>query len=170
MRRPASPRAGALARRVLLPPAPFELASSWGVPHPAAPGLPWVERASVAIHLRQPGELRRIARELEAADYPVAAGLIDNYALLLERSRASLSRVLAEVRRLLVAALMAPRATRTLHGRVELERDQARTPGFTPRAGSAGTPAPRPAAGPSRAPPLVPMPLPELGDRRRASR
>jgi hypothetical protein len=102
---------------------------------PASPalGLPWVERASVAIHLRQSGELRRIARELDALDYPAAGALLDNYALLLERSHVSRNRVLAEVTRVLATGLT------------------ARTPGVFRRTASAGTPSPPPVAWPRAA-------------------
>lgn len=98
-RPPASP-----ARPAWLPPASVEDDPPWALPSHGAPRAPWLRRASVAIHLGQASELARIARELDAAGYPAAAGVLDNYALLLERSTAK-SRILVEVTRLLSIAL-----------------------------------------------------------------
>jgi hypothetical protein len=68
---------------------------------------PWVNQAALAIHLGRPGELRRLAGEMERAGQDVEAGLLRNYAVLLERSTMSRKLVLAEVTRMLEAAAAA---------------------------------------------------------------
>jgi hypothetical protein len=65
----------------------------------------WMERADQAIALGRPWALRHIAGEMERAGREAEAGLLNNYALLLERSRGSRARVRAEVSRMLQAAL-----------------------------------------------------------------
>jgi hypothetical protein len=71
---------------------------------PTGAGWPWAQRATLAIRLGRPAELRRIAEDMDRAGLDIEAGLLTNYALLLETSRASRPRVLAEVTRLLQAA------------------------------------------------------------------
>jgi hypothetical protein len=79
--------------------------SAWSVPARSTEmAAPWVQRAALAIHLVRPAALRRIAEEMERADLAIEAGLLKNYALLLERSSSSRDRVLAEVTRMLQAA------------------------------------------------------------------
>jgi hypothetical protein len=68
------------------------------------PARPWVYRAQQALHLGGPAELRRLAAEMRRAELDSESGLLDNYALLLERSSASRARVVAEVVRMLEAA------------------------------------------------------------------
>jgi len=90
-----------------------------------SPHAGWLHRASVAIHLGQPSELARIARELDAGSYPAAAGVLANYVLLLRRPHASRSRILVEVTRLLSTALAdAP----TTSARPRARRDDAPLP------------------------------------------
>jgi hypothetical protein len=61
-------------------------------------------QAARAIALGKTSELRQIADEMARDGWDSEAGLLRNYALLLERSTASRERVLAEVSRMLEAA------------------------------------------------------------------
>jgi hypothetical protein len=63
-----------------------------------------VYRAEQALERSGPAGLRRVAAEMSRAGLEVEAGLLDNYALLLERSSASHARVQHEVKRMLQAA------------------------------------------------------------------
>lgn len=74
--------------------------------------LPGVHRAAVAITLGRPAELRRLARDLQRAGQDTEAGLVENYALLLERVPVSRERVLTEVTRMLRAAAAERRSAR----------------------------------------------------------
>jgi hypothetical protein len=65
---------------------------------------PWDVRAARAVTLGRSEELVRIAGEMDRDGWDSEAGLLRNYALLLERSSASRERVLAEVSRMLEAA------------------------------------------------------------------
>lgn len=76
------------------------------------PPLPSVQRAALAARLGQPAELRRLALELASTGQEAEAGLLDNYALLLERSRVNRARVTAEVTRMLRAAAADRKSTR----------------------------------------------------------
>jgi hypothetical protein len=109
----------------------------------------------LAVHRGQSGELRRIAVEMDRAGLDTEAGLLNNYALLLERSHASRPRVLTEVTRMLQAAAAHRRTTPGT--RLDGPRD---APAATPKPGAA-TPAPRP---------LIPMPVSSIEARRRAAR
>ena len=62
------------------------------------------QRAARAVHRGQPGQLRELARELAQHGREAEAGLLQNYALLLERPGVNRARVLAEVTRMLQAA------------------------------------------------------------------
>jgi hypothetical protein len=128
---------------------------------PAYSGLALTElqRAAVAIQLGQPSDLRRIALEMELAGQDIEAGLLNNYALLLERSRNSRPRVLAEVTRMLQAAL----ATRREAHRERPPSAVSSEPGAEPNAPRlAGESVASPQA------PLVPMPVLAVGEKRRA--
>lgn len=84
----------------------------WNVPEYSVElPLPGVHRAALAISLGQPAELRRLALDLEQAGREAEAGLLGNYALLLERSNVSRERVMAEVARMLRAAVAERRST-----------------------------------------------------------
>ena len=129
------------ARPAWRPPASVDEAQTWAVPPHASQHTPphaaWLHRASVAIHLGQASELARIARELDAEGYPAAAGVLDNYVLLLRRPTASRSRILVEVTRLLSTALADPPSK---HARSRDRRaNQARTSGVDAGQASAGT-------------------------------
>jgi hypothetical protein len=67
-------------------------------------GEPWEAQAARAITWGRTSELRQIADEMARDGWDSEAGLLRNYALLLERSTASRERVLAEVSRMLEAA------------------------------------------------------------------
>jgi hypothetical protein len=60
-------------------------------------------RAAWAVTLGNTGELRCIASEMAGDGWDSEAGLLCNYALLLERTTASREQVLAEVSRMLEA-------------------------------------------------------------------
>jgi hypothetical protein len=101
---------------------------------------------------------------MDRAGLDVEAGLLNNYALLLERSRTSRPRVLAEVTRMLQAA--------TAHRRTA---PVAALEGPIGAAAVAATPTPPPATihrarknAPTR--PLIPMPTLPIDARRRAAR
>jgi hypothetical protein len=74
--------------------------------------LPAVQRAALAITLGKPSDLRRLARDLQRAGQDIEAGLLENYALLLERTNVSRDRLLAEVTRMLRAAVAERRSSR----------------------------------------------------------
>jgi hypothetical protein len=59
-----------------------------------------------------PAELRRIASEMQRAGRDSEAGLLCNYAVLLERSKLSNNRIMAEVTRMLQAGAVACRGSR----------------------------------------------------------
>lgn len=64
----------------------------------------WVHRARLALRRGGADGLRRLGADMAHAGLEVEAGLLGNYALLLERSSSSRPRVLAEVARMLEAA------------------------------------------------------------------
>jgi hypothetical protein len=66
--------------------------------------LSWVYRAQQVLRMGGPAELRQLAVEMANAGLEAEAGLLDNYALMLERSSNSRPRVVAEVARMLEAA------------------------------------------------------------------
>ena len=72
----------------------------------AEPSLPhtWAQRASRALQIGGPDGLRRLGHDLRHAGMHAEAGLLDNYAMLLEHSVMSRARVSAEVTRMLHAA------------------------------------------------------------------
>jgi hypothetical protein len=74
--------------------------------------LPAVHRAALAIRLGKPAALRRLARDLQRIGQDIEAGLLENYALLLERSNPDRDRLLAEVTRMLRAAAAERRSAR----------------------------------------------------------
>lgn len=74
--------------------------------------LPAVHRATLAITLGKPAALRQLARDLQRIGQDVEAGLLENYALLLERTNPDRNRVLAEVTRMLRAAVAERRSAR----------------------------------------------------------
>jgi hypothetical protein len=135
--------------------------------------LPGMHRAALAITLGKPAELRRLAHDLQRAGQDTEAGLLGNYALLLERSSVSRERILAEVTRMLRAAAAERRSAR---------RDSPAIP-WPPtapwhdsvsaaREGPAvddAAPAPRHVAG-AQASSVVPLPMLALGAGRRAAR
>ncbi len=147
----------------------------WAVPrYSTALPLPWVHRAEVAIRLGRADELRGVAAEMLRAGQDIEAGLLDNYALLLERSRSSRERVLAEVTRLLRAATVhrrgAPPEPRrapssppvsVLEGRASFIPPPPPAAPVEPRRASSGAPSERP---------VVPMPVLSIGEKRHASR
>jgi hypothetical protein len=135
------PQAPPLRTEPILPPRPFTRPdAATGAPKPASPPIArtvtmpawaslaastdvaahWLERADQAAHMGRPWALRRIAAEMERAGRDVEAGLLNNYALLLEHSKGSRARVRAEVTRMLQAAMgqrrsvPLPRRTATL--------------------------------------------------------
>jgi hypothetical protein len=122
--------------------------------------LPAVHRAALAITLGKPAALRRLARDLERIGQDVEAGLLDNYAVLLERSNPDRNRLLAEVTRMLRAAAAGRRSARRAspaipwpprgmpHGRAAEEEesgeeeDEPGLRGGSARASGPATPAP----------------------------
>jgi hypothetical protein len=127
-------------------------------------GWPWVQRATLAIQQGRADELRRIALEMDRAGLDAEAGLLNNYALLLERSRASRRRVLTEVTRMLQAATAHRRTTP-----VAAFEEPSHV------AAVATTPAPPPAtihraSKDASTRPLIPMPTLPIEARRRAAR
>jgi hypothetical protein len=142
-----------------------EMLPVWTVPEYAANvGLPWVQQAALAVHRGRADELRRIAVEMDRAGLDAEAGLLNNYALLLERSRASRPRVLTEVTRMLQAA--------TAHRRT-IPAAALDEPIGAPT--MAATPAPPPAtinraSQDASTRPLIPMPTLPIEARRRAAR
>jgi hypothetical protein len=142
----------------------------------------WVQRAALAVHLGQPAALRRIAEEMEWVGREIEAGLLKNYALLLERSKVSRGRVLTEVTRMLQAATGHRRSALTAAG----GRSTTGAAAAEPDRRMPDRPAPAPAA-PAHAQPaawqptaarvpdlstrrIVPMPVLPIGARRRAAR
>jgi hypothetical protein len=89
-----------------------ERASAASLPRPASVERSYVTQAALAIHLGMPAELRRIASEMQRAGRDSEAGLLCNYALLLERSKLSNNRIMAEVTRMLQAGAAACRGSR----------------------------------------------------------
>jgi hypothetical protein len=81
-----------------------EVAHELEMSYPPGVGVPWLNQAALAIQLQNPGELRRIGRAMRAAGHDIEAGLLGNYALLLERSAGAKARILTEVTRLLEEA------------------------------------------------------------------
>ena len=73
-------------------------------PHSSASSEPRTEAAPRAVLPVRLGRLRELARELAQCGREAEAGLLDNYALLLERPSVNRTRVLAEVTRMLQAA------------------------------------------------------------------
>lgn len=157
---------------------PILASQVWAVPrYSTTLPLPWVHRAEVAIRLGRAGDLRAIAAEMQRAGQDIEAGLLDNYALLLDRSRSSRERVLAEVTRMLRAATdhrrsatTAPASRRSAPSDPLGAREE--------RASFIPPPPPHPSSvEPRRAPPgapgnrpVVPMPVLAVGEKRRASR
>jgi hypothetical protein len=133
--------------------------------------LPAVHRAALAINLGKPAALRRLARDLQRIGQDIEAGLLENYAVLLERSNPDRRRLLAEVTRMLRAAAAERRSAR-------------RTSPAIPWPPTLGSTAPEPApltrttAPPSAADTertqeskaIVPLPLVTVDARRRAAR
>jgi hypothetical protein len=107
------PRRGLPARAGLSEPAAARVVSGQTMATAALPerSMPWVYRARLALRLGGPVELRRLAVEMAHAGLEAEAGLLENYALLLERSNTSRPRVLAEVARMLEAASVHRQAT-----------------------------------------------------------
>lgn len=83
------------------PTADSDIATYQVDPYPVEVPSPTVHRATLAITLGKPAELRLVARDLQRAGQDAESGLLENYALLLERSSTCRSRVLAEVTRML---------------------------------------------------------------------
>jgi hypothetical protein len=152
--------------------------------------LPAVQRAALAITLGKPNDLRRLARDLQRAGQDIEAGLLENYALLLERTHADRERLLAEVTRMLRAAAAERRSARRATPAIAWPPTASgggKVPGQEPSAamteGARASGAPDPAAAPAAAPTAaadaararspdaaVLRPLLEVGARRRASR
>jgi hypothetical protein len=157
--------------------------------------LPAVHRAALAITLGKPAALRRLARDLERIGQDVEAGLLDNYAVLLERSNPDRNRLLAEVTRMLRAAAAERRSARRStpaiqwpptglpHGghvsgeeAVSREEEQQRMPGGTAREPGPATQTPDAAPSASDTPmadesnAVALLPLVTIDARRRASR
>jgi hypothetical protein len=137
--------------------------------------LPAVHRAALAISLGKPAALRRLARDLQRIGQDIEAGLLENYAVLLERSNPDRNRLLAEVTRMLRAAAAERRSARRTSpaipwpptGRPALD---STAPG---PALSTPTTAPRSEAdteGAHESRAVVPLPLVTVDARRRASR
>jgi hypothetical protein len=127
-------------------------------------GVPWVHRAALAVQRGRADELRCIAREMEGAGLDVEAGLLNNYALLLERSRASRPRVLTEVTRMLQAATAHRRSTPSAAPEAPIAAPAAAATLARPMATIDAVSK----AGSSR--PLIPMPMLPIEARRRAAR
>lgn len=117
-------------------------------PGPVEPP-PGARRSALAIGLGQPEELRRLALEFEQTNQEAEAGLLRNYALLLERTGANPQRVMTEVTRMLRAAATARKNTR-----------QAPLTAPTNPPATASAP---------RARPIIPLPTRTIGFRRRAT-
>jgi hypothetical protein len=145
-----------------------EFAEFRSVPAYSGIELTWAHRAAMAVELGHPSELRRIAQQMALAGSESEAGLLNNYALLLERSRSSQARVLAEVTRMLQSA-SAERQTAVLERRERMAEGAA--PGAPSPVAVAGAD-PRGASDRARAAqeqaPLVPMPVLPIGEKRRA--
>jgi len=153
----------------------------WSIPaYSTSLPLPWVHRAEIAVRLGRADELRGVAVEMQRAGQDIEAGLLENYALLLERSRSGRERILAEVTRMLRAATehrrsAPPEPTAADHAeRIDSTgAPPARAPFIPP------PPVPRAAArveprdvstDASKARPVIPMPVLAIGEKRRASR
>jgi hypothetical protein len=118
---------------------------------------PWVNQAALAIHLGRPGELRRLAGEMERVGQDVEAGLLCNYALLLERSQVSRKLILAEVTRMLEAAALA-------RAPVSPSRAQDASQGVAPPGGSGAPSAEEVNPAPESSRPLSPIPILSVGN------
>jgi len=135
--------------------------------------LPDMHRAALAITLGKPADLRGLAHDLQRAGQDAEAGLLENYALLLERSSVSRERVLAEVTRMLRAAAAERRSARRdspaigwpptapWRDSVSAAREGAQE--------EDAAPAPRDVTG-AQASSVVPLPMLALGAGRRAAR
>jgi hypothetical protein len=166
-RAPPAPRARHVSRAT--PPGSFELP------------LPAVHRAALAITLGKPNDLRRLARDLQRAGQDIEAGLLDNYALLLERSEnPNRDRLLAEVTRMLRAAAAERRSARRTTPAIAwpptaplgAAEEAARAGEAPPRAAvvAPSPPAPADALRSHESNAVVMLPQVTLGARRRASR
>jgi hypothetical protein len=137
--------------------------------------LPAVHRAALAINLGKPAALRGLARDLQRIGQDIEAGLLENYAVLLERCNPDRNRLLAEVTRMLrAAAAERTRARRTSPAIPWPPTGLPALGGTAPGpALSTLTTAPRSAADTERtheSRAIVPLPLVTGGARRRASR
>jgi hypothetical protein len=137
--------------------------------------LPAVHRAALAISLGKPAALRRLARDLQRIGQDIEAGLLQNYALLLERSNPDRNRLLAEVTRMLRAAAAERRNARRTTPAIPWPPSGLPTPdGTAPGPAPARrTTAPQSAADTEsthESTAVVPLPLVTVDARRRASR
>jgi hypothetical protein len=161
------------------PAEPIVATTVWAIPaYSTALPLPWIHRAEIAVRLGRADELRGIALEMQRAGQDIEAGLLENYALLLERSRSSRERILAEVTRMLRAATThrqsaAPERAAVSHSApIDVTSAPQARASFIPP-----PPVPR-AEAPveardvptERARPVIPMPVLAIGEKRRASR
>ncbi len=100
-------------------------ASGEAPPRPANVEPSYVNQAALAVHLGMPAELRRIASEMQRAGRDSEAGLLCNYAVLLERSKLSNNRIMAEVTRMLQAGAVACRGSRPAPATTSLREPSA---------------------------------------------
>lgn len=137
--------------------------------------LPAVHRAALAIRLGKPAALRRLARDLQRIGQDIEAGLLENYALLLERSNPDRDRLLAEVTRMLRAAAAERRSVRRTSpaipwpptGQPALD---GTAPGPDPSTPTTAPPSAADAERTHESRAVVSLPLVTVGARRRASR
>jgi hypothetical protein len=159
------PNAGDMFRETGADRDDLALAEAWSVPSYPGVTLTGAYRAAMAVHLGRPSELRRIAIEMRSEGKDSEAGLLNNYALLLERSSSSRARVVGEVMRMLQAAS----AERNSAAAESLVAQRAR-----PARGGSETQPGGPPVAPAREGdasddvPLVPMPVLPIGEKRRA--
>jgi hypothetical protein len=137
--------------------APTASPSVWNVPEYSAElPLPGMHRAALAITLGQPAALRRLALDLEQAGQEAEAGLLGNYALLLERSNASRERVMTEVARMLRAAVADRRSTHRPRRSASPALPTVPAQTVAPSTASTSTASTPTAAGPIAASPAIP--------------
>ena len=137
--------------------------------------LPAVHRAALAITLGKPAALRRLARDLQRIGQDIEAGLLENYALLLERGNPDRNRLLAEVTRMLRAAAAERRSTRRTTPVIPwpptgLPTPDGTAPGPAPSTQTAAAPSAADTETTHESRAVVVLPLVTVDARRRASR
>jgi hypothetical protein len=162
---PAPELGSSMFRETGADPDDVELADVWDIPSYGGVTLTRAHRAAMAVHHGRPSELRRIALEMHSEGQDSEAGLLNNYALLLERSSHSRARVLAEVTRMLHEASAERRTSASQLRGAQRSREAPSASEMRPGAPAfeveaSGVPATDEVA-------LVPMPVLAIGGQRR---